>query len=92
MRRTSTNLRLAITASAFAIAAFAVPHSASAASCIWGGGTGQWSPAGGWSGCTVPNQADDVVITAGGSAVDISGISARAGTVNLGAGNALNVL
>ena len=92
MRSTSTNLRLALSASALALAAFAAPQSASAATCIWGGGTGQWSPAGGWSGCPVPDQPDDVVITAGGSTVNVTGITARARTVNLGTGNALNLI
>ena len=92
MRSNSINLRLALSASALTLAALAVPQSASAATCIWGGGAGTWSPAGGWSGCSVPSQADDVVITAGGSIVNITGITARAGTVNLGTGNALNVI
>ena len=85
----ATNLRLALSASAIAL--FALPGAASAATCVWNGGTGNWSPAGGWSACAVPTSGDDVLILLGGSVVNINGITAQSRTINLGSGNALNV-
>ncbi len=89
MTARATNLRLALSASAIAL--FAMPSAASAATCVWSGGAGLWSPAGGWSGCAVPTSSDAVSILAAGSVVNVAGITASAATVNLGAGTALNV-
>ena len=86
----ASTFRLALSASAFAL--FAMPGAASAATCVWNGGTGNWSPAGGWSACAVPTSTDDVSILLGGSVVNLNGISASAGTINLGSGNALNIV
>ncbi len=89
MTMRATNLRLALSASAIAL--FALPSAASAATCVWNGGAGSWSPSGGWSACAVPTSTDDVSIVAGGSAVNVTGISAFAATLALGSGNALNL-
>ncbi len=89
MTMRATNLRLALSASAIAL--FALPSAASAATCVWNGGSGNWSPAGGWSACAVPTNIDDVNILVGGSVVNLTGISASAANINLGIGNAINI-
>ena len=81
--------RLSFSVSALAILAASQP--VASATCVWTGGTGLYQTAVKWSCGTQPGSGDAVVITAASSVVSVSGISASAGTINLGTGNALNV-
>ena len=82
---------LAVSASLLAIMAAGASQPATAATCTWAGGAGFYNNPALWSCGVQPGVGDAVVVTAGGSVVTISGISANAGTINLGAGNAINV-
>ena len=72
------------------VAASAQP--AMSATCVWNGGVGLYSDAPSWSCMHQPGGSDDVVITTPSSVVSITNINADAATINLGAGNALNIV
>ena len=91
MRVNAKALRFAASASAIALASLATPSATNAATCNWAGGTDVWTNVVQWSCGAQPGGADDVAILAGGSVVNLNGINAFAGTINLGSGNALNM-
>ena len=83
--------RFSASVSAMALLVAGAAQPVSSATCTWTGGVGLYSDPVRWSCGAQPGAGDAVVITAGGSVVNVSGIGANAGTINLGSGNALNV-
>jgi hypothetical protein len=83
------NLTLGISAIAIACGTMSAP--AVSADCAWNAGAGVWNSAGNWTCGFVPGGGDNVSIINVGGIVSMSGINAFAGTLTLGATNALNV-
>ena len=89
MKNPSTRLRLALSASAIALASIVLPTAAEAATCNWLVAAGNWATGGNWSCGVQPSAVDATVITGPGAVVTATGINASTGTLNLGAGNQL---
>ncbi len=91
MRGVDAKFGLIASISAMALACGVATQTASAATCDWVGGNDAWSSVAKWSCGSVPGGADIVRILTPGSIVAISNISAFAGTLAIGGGNAVSL-